>query len=294
MEDFKDKQIVQRVFDTSLSGVQEDPWMAQRVLNTAHGTHEIGGIRVKKKISVGFILIVVMMLSSLVALAYGRSYVIQFLFGRNADSVEAQEMEAQVQSIDYVQRSETAVCTVKDTYFDGKTLAVGLGFQTDRHIYLVADELKVNGDWVDYVEYGSTVEEMWVGNTPPHLGKDAAENIHGLYYIFNQPLPKGETAEVTLRITLLAPEVGVQPVDVYREDYPAMWAEIDAACDQGLTPIDADEPYEVLIGTDYWAGWADVNSSPLNKPYCDVNALVYYANMEVVDTLEVTFTLSAQ
>ena len=42
MEDFKDKQIVQRVIDNSLSGIQDDPWMAQRVLNMAHETQGTG------------------------------------------------------------------------------------------------------------------------------------------------------------------------------------------------------------------------------------------------------------
>lgn len=294
MEDNKDKQIIQRVFATSLSGIQEDPWMAQHILNTVHQKHKVGGIHVKKKVSVGLILFVMLMMSSLVALACGHSYVIQFLFGRNSESTEAQEMASQVQAIDYVQRSGAAVCTVKDAYFDGETLAIGLGFKSDRHIYLVTDEMKVNGSQVDWAEYGGNVEEMWVGNTPPTVEKDADESVHGMYCVFNNPLSKGETAEVTLRISLLAPKKGVQPVDVYRDDKPAMWAEIDAIYDQGLTPIDADEPYEVLVSSDYWVGAVDLTSSPLSKPYCDVNALVHYANMEIVDILEVTFTLNAQ
>lgn len=36
MEDFKDKQIVQCAIDDALSGIQDDPWMAQRVLRMAH------------------------------------------------------------------------------------------------------------------------------------------------------------------------------------------------------------------------------------------------------------------
>lgn len=73
MEDFKDKQIVQRVIDNSLSGIQDDPWMAQRVLNMAHEMQGTGGIVVKKKLSVGFVLIMVVLLSSVVALAWSLS-----------------------------------------------------------------------------------------------------------------------------------------------------------------------------------------------------------------------------
>ena len=69
MEDFKDKQIVQRVIDNSLSGIQDDPWMAQRVLNMAHETQGTGGIVVKKKLSIGFILMMAVMLLGVTALA---------------------------------------------------------------------------------------------------------------------------------------------------------------------------------------------------------------------------------
>ena len=69
MEDFKDKQIVQRVIDNSLSGIQDDPWMAQRVLNMAHEMQGTGGIVVKKKLSVGFVLMMAVMLLGVTALA---------------------------------------------------------------------------------------------------------------------------------------------------------------------------------------------------------------------------------
>lgn len=69
MEDFKDKQIVQRVIDNSLSGIQDDPWMAQRVLNMAHETQGTGGIVVKKKLLIGFILMMAVMLLGVIALA---------------------------------------------------------------------------------------------------------------------------------------------------------------------------------------------------------------------------------
>lgn len=69
MVDFKDKQIVQRVIDNSLSGIQDDPWMAQRVLNMAHETQGTGGIVVKKKLSIGFVLMMAAMLLGVTALA---------------------------------------------------------------------------------------------------------------------------------------------------------------------------------------------------------------------------------
>ncbi len=73
MKDLKDKQIVQRVIDNSLSGIQDDPWMAQHVLNQAHAKQGTGGIVVKKKLSVGFVLMMVVMLSTAVAIAWSLS-----------------------------------------------------------------------------------------------------------------------------------------------------------------------------------------------------------------------------
>ena len=78
MEDRKDKQIVQRVFETSLSGLREDSYLAQRVLNIAHGKEEKnmkvsyvkGGFVVKnKKLSVSFVLMMAAVLLSVTALA---------------------------------------------------------------------------------------------------------------------------------------------------------------------------------------------------------------------------------
>ena len=47
MEDLKAKQIVQRVVDNSLSGIQDDPWMAQRVLNITERQKDAGSLSLK-------------------------------------------------------------------------------------------------------------------------------------------------------------------------------------------------------------------------------------------------------
>ena len=71
MADRRDKKIVQQVFETSLSGLREDPFLAQRVINVAHGK---GEIVVKKKLSVGFVLLILVLMSSVVALAWTLSH----------------------------------------------------------------------------------------------------------------------------------------------------------------------------------------------------------------------------
>lgn len=67
MNEQKEKERIQKVFGISLSGIEEDPWMAQRVLNAAHGE---GRKTVKKKVSLGLVfLILFMVLGIAVAVA---------------------------------------------------------------------------------------------------------------------------------------------------------------------------------------------------------------------------------
>lgn len=55
---------VQNAFDTTLSGLQDDPWLAQRVIAEARGEK-----KVKKKLSVGLVVTILLMMLMAVALA---------------------------------------------------------------------------------------------------------------------------------------------------------------------------------------------------------------------------------
>lgn len=71
MEDRRDKQMVQQIFDSTLSDIQDDPWMAQRILNMVRRE---GESVVKKKISVGFVLLMIIVMSAAAALAWTISH----------------------------------------------------------------------------------------------------------------------------------------------------------------------------------------------------------------------------
>lgn len=77
MEDRKDKQIVQQVFDSSLSGIQDDPWMAQRVLNNASRTKERGGITIRKRTIIPVILMILLLLGTV---AYAATVLLNSMF----------------------------------------------------------------------------------------------------------------------------------------------------------------------------------------------------------------------
>lgn len=296
MDEKKLRERVHYAIDTHSPSYTADPYRVQRVLNTAHTKQEEGGAPAKKKLSICFVLIVVVMLSSIVALAYSHSYVLQYLFGKRMDAGETKAMEAQVQPIEYAYRSGNIVCTVKDAYFDGEKIAVGIGFRTDRPLYLIGEDLKINGEWIDFSAASASLDAAFLGGITSPQTFAPMDEITGVSYILNHPIPKGEEIAVAMKITLLTPINGVEEVDTNQEDHPAMWAAIDAAREKGLTPISASEPVgftpQVLISMAEH-GYPDPTSA-YHGPYCNVEALVEYANMEVLDTVELAFSLVAQ
>ncbi len=65
MSDQRDKRFVQESIDSGLSVMQGDPWLAQRIMNQ----ERTGGFIVKKRLSVGLVLAIVLMLIAVTALA---------------------------------------------------------------------------------------------------------------------------------------------------------------------------------------------------------------------------------
>lgn len=64
MDKRRNRDQIQSALNTTLSGLRDDPWLAQRVIAEAKGTR-----KVKKKISVGLVLALVLILASSIALA---------------------------------------------------------------------------------------------------------------------------------------------------------------------------------------------------------------------------------
>lgn len=68
MDKSKVEQMIPQAFDISLSGLQEDPWLAQRVIAQAQNPGK-EQVKVKKKFSVGLILAMILILLSVTAIA---------------------------------------------------------------------------------------------------------------------------------------------------------------------------------------------------------------------------------
>ena len=65
MNDRKDREIIQVALDTTLSGLQDDPWLARKVLDDAKGE-----VKVKKKISVGLALVLILVALGALAVTF--------------------------------------------------------------------------------------------------------------------------------------------------------------------------------------------------------------------------------
>lgn len=228
--------------------------------------------------------------------------VLEYLFGSKESSDELREM---VRPIGITHELEGVKTTVTDALFDGRNIHIGFTFDTAQPIFLVTDAISADGMplWMET----SNIENMWVGNPvtgqteiaargfsgtldPAYMGLETAEELAAYEADVAQAQTDGKV-EVSLRMTLLVPKGKAITFDPYAGDNVDTWKQIDACVAEGNTPIDASEPYDVLVssawlGDEYYDG-ISAGQHPLN----DVNAYVDYSNMKVLDSFQLTFTL---
>ena len=132
MEDIKAKQIVQRVIENSLSGIQDDPWMAQRVLRIAR---EKGGKRMNAKtigrypsklVIVSLILILAL---ATTAFALTRPAVLNWLTG---NAPVSSQLESTAQTVVGDNTVDGITVRMTSLVFDGKKLAFSYELQNDQ------------------------------------------------------------------------------------------------------------------------------------------------------------------
>lgn len=123
MEERKDKQIVQRVFETSLSGLKEDPYLAQRVLNIARGKEE----KIMNKKNVGkspsklvVVALAFVLVFATTAFALARPAVLNWLIGNAPASTQ---LESTVQTVIGENTVDGITVRMTSVVFDGEKLA---------------------------------------------------------------------------------------------------------------------------------------------------------------------------
>lgn len=116
MEDRKHKQTVQRILDTCLSGLQEDPTLAQRIL--AHTTSQKKPARRPSALA-AFALVLVLLFAA-TAFALTRPAVLQWLTGHAPASPQ---LEATAQSVLGENTADGITVRVNSIVYDGQKLA---------------------------------------------------------------------------------------------------------------------------------------------------------------------------
>jgi len=156
--------MIQQAFETSLSGLKDDPWLAQRVLSEAK---KEGEVVVKKKLSVALVVTIVLVLFSAVAVAavlLWQDYVPQVKQAEHelGDYVEwpaAQRIKlaSDLLSMGYINESEaTAVLVSQDATEEEKALAAD---QMMLELTGLDDVKEIHSTFITYAIMGH--EDTW-------------------------------------------------------------------------------------------------------------------------------------
>ena len=119
----KNRQRFHHAVDTALSGLEGDPMLAQRIILQARPKEEP---RMKKKISVGFVIVLAMLLMSVTALAAGLGLNLFAYFGRTdenwANLAEKAVLETEAPVAVAHELLGEAKAAITNAYYDGEKL----------------------------------------------------------------------------------------------------------------------------------------------------------------------------
>ena len=144
----KEQQKVQRAMNTTLSGLQEDPWLTQRVLANAKGEEPV-----KKKLSVSAILVIALIAVSITAaLAVGLGLVsnIGQIYNLN-DNSERQQLLKNIQQLNDNYEGNAVRFVLTEALYDSAAGSYGLGWTLEPlkdgdRLYVVLDGITIGGE----------------------------------------------------------------------------------------------------------------------------------------------------
>ena len=146
---YEEQQKVQKAMNTTLSGLQEDPWLTQRVLANAKGEEPV-----KKKLSVSAILVIVLVAVSITAaLAVGWVSNIGEMYNMN-DNTERQELLKNIQQLNDGYEGNAVRCVLTEALYDSAAGSYGLGWTLEPlkdgdSLYVVLDGITIGGEYTD-------------------------------------------------------------------------------------------------------------------------------------------------
>lgn len=132
-----------RAIDTDLSGLRTTQLERVMILENA-----LGGKKVKKKLSVGFVLAIVLLLAMMgVALATISGGVIDYLYPDRANDID-ESLRSMVRSVDASGTLENITVSITEAIYDGERLALSYtveNTQPNRRVLVELDKILVNG-----------------------------------------------------------------------------------------------------------------------------------------------------
>lgn len=143
--------------DTTLSGLQADPWLAQRVVSRERTSEPV----MKKKLSFGFVLTIVLILTALTAFALTSGFGLFDFVGTNSKKEIPQNAEQYIMHNLGTMTTDHFTVNIREGYFDGKT------------IHLIYDIVPESKDML-LLSKGSSTDESWYDVT--HLLHDQRQD----------------------------------------------------------------------------------------------------------------------
>ena len=128
MNSRKEEDRLRHAIDTTLSGLADDPWLARRVLTKAKGEE-----KVKKKLSIGFILAMVVILAA-VSVAVAATVNLFEKFGQSEQRFAEIASQSLLQADTPVTTDSTkngqVTAAITNAYYDGEALLIGYTVQS--------------------------------------------------------------------------------------------------------------------------------------------------------------------
>lgn len=141
MEDRREKQIVQRVFETTLSGLGDDPCLAQRVLNIAHGKEgkEMKKHFVRRPVRFAAAALAIVLVFASTAFALTRPSVLNWLTG---SAPVSPQLESTAQAVIGEGTADGITVRMNSVVYDGEKLVFAYELenaQPDTPVLVAAD-----------------------------------------------------------------------------------------------------------------------------------------------------------
>lgn len=223
MRDDELKAKLQAAVDHRLSALEGDPWLARRIIQAERGDRPI----VKKKLSVSFALILVLMLLTLsAAVALVNSSIAGQLFG-SQENAPAAVLES-IHTPQVTASKELGTLTMDEWLYDGTGLhtAFTMSNPTNEPLLYTLDGIWLNGQRLTYNHFrtdGAGDSGFLLGGTVDGVTMPASQSLYNLgeeLYQFDEngkfagtvPLPEGEN-KLKVSVAVWKPTAPVELVD---------------------------------------------------------------------------------